>query len=120
MQTAPAENPIRSTALTLDYFGSICKKLFDVSFLPGVNETNNYYGGTDVGSSSNIFFANGVQDPWQWAGVRSSQGSTLPAEVVDCDGCAHCVDLYTPTNSDPKPLKQERQKVLDAYEQWLS
>eukprot|EP01138_Halocafeteria_seosinensis_P011804 gb/GECG01012064.1/.p1 GENE.gb/GECG01012064.1/~~gb/GECG01012064.1/.p1 ORF type:complete len:483 (+),score=41.85 gb/GECG01012064.1/:1-1449(+) len=120
MQTAPSDKPIRSTSLTMNYFEGLCKKLFDISFLPGVNETNNYYGGTNVGGSTNIFFANGVEDPWQWAGVRSSQGPTLPAEVVDCEGCAHCVDLYTPTDSDPTELKNERQKVLDAYEQWLS
>jgi len=29
----------------------------------------------------------------------------------DCNDCGHCTELYTPTESDPKELKQTRVAV---------
>lgn len=65
---------------------------------------------------TNIFFTNGVEDPWKWAGVTkvpNVQG--MEAQVVDCDDCAHCVELYTPKDTDSPALKQARNKI----DKWL-
>jgi len=65
---------------------------------------------------TNIFFTNGVEDPWKWAGEMSvPKGSGMDAQIVDCENCAHCVELYTPKDSDAQTLKDARKRI----ENWL-
>jgi len=52
--------------------------------------------------ATNTFFTNGVEDPWKWATVRfDTLQNNLVARTSDCDDCGHCVEMYTPTESDP-------------------
>lgn len=37
------------------------------------------------------------------------------ARVADCENCGHCVELYTPKDSDPVEVKQIREEIR----QWL-
>ena len=55
---------------------------------------------------TNIYFTNGVEDGWKWAGIQTlPQSSTMKAEVIDCENCAHCVELYDEKSSDAQTLK---------------
>jgi len=50
---------------------------------------------------SNIYFTNGVEDGWKWAGIQTlPEKSKMKAEVIDCDDCAHCVELYDEKTTD--------------------
>ena len=101
---------IRSQRINRTYYQDLCRDVFGVLPLPAVAETNLYYGGWNI-TSSNIFFVNGVEDPWQWASVRQSLGDSVPAVVVNCTQCAHCVDLVTPTADDAPALKETRERI---------
>jgi hypothetical protein len=117
-QVAPSSGSIRSQAVDMAYHQDLCNRVFGLTTLPDVNGTNNYYGGLDIGGS-NIYFSQGVQDPWQWAGMRATPRPSMPTTVVDCDGCAHCVDLYTPTATDSESLVKEREAVKASYTAWI-
>ena len=106
----PKGESIRSQRINRQYYIDLCREVFGVTTLPAVEETNLYYGGWNL-STSNTFFVNGVEDPWQWAGVRQSLGETVPAVVVNCTQCAHCVDLVTPTPADAQSLKETRARI---------
>ena len=41
--------------------------------------------------------------------------SGMEAQVIDCVDCAHCVELYTPKDSDSHELKKARWRI----ERWL-
>jgi hypothetical protein len=41
------------------------------------------------------------------------------AHVVDCDNCAHCVELYTPKESDAEDLKKTREEIKAHVSEWL-
>ncbi|RYG51869.1 hypothetical protein EON67_02470 [archaeon] len=120
-QIAPATGSIRSANVSNAWYSSSCSKIFGLpaGHLPDVDATNAYYGGANI-AGYNIFFSNGVEDPWRWAGVQKSLSSTEIAQVVDCDCCAHCVDLYTPTPQDAATLVAERAAVKALLNQWLS
>jgi len=101
---------IRSQRINRSYYQQLCKEVFGVTELPAINATNNYYGGAHL-ATSNTFFVNGVEDPWQWASVRHTLAPTVPAVVVNCTQCAHCVEEYTPMADDAKELVAVRQRV---------
>lgn len=117
-QVAPAKGSIRSSNVNLAYHQGVCKQLFGVTALPDVNATNTYYGGAGW-AGSNTYFSQGCEDPWQWAGIRADVNPTSPANVVQCDGCAHCADLYTPTSSDAATLVADREAVAKNVAMWL-
>jgi len=63
-------------------------------------------------ASTNIFFANGVEDPWKWATrMDSNESLNQVARVSDCDNCGHCVELYTPSEDDAPELKETRKMI---------
>lgn len=120
-QIAPTTGSIRSQNVNNAWYAGFCSKLFgfDAEHLPAVDATNNYYGGARI-AGYNIFFSNGVEDPWKWAGIQQTLNPLEQAQVVDCPLCGHCVDLYTPTDSDPATLVAEREVVKGLVAQWLN
>eukprot|EP00475_Leptophrys_vorax_P004879 TRINITY_DN1291_c0_g1_i1.p1 TRINITY_DN1291_c0_g1~~TRINITY_DN1291_c0_g1_i1.p1 ORF type:complete len:396 (+),score=104.95 TRINITY_DN1291_c0_g1_i1:111-1298(+) len=132
-QVAPKIFSIRSHRITLEWHREMCNSIFGMNFgkdlpwPPHVDETNVFYGGINVGGS-NIFFSNGVEDPWQWAGVRAwvPKGSHIlhpaqgvHAEIADCEQCAHCQDLHTPSSTDPESLRKVREHEIVSIQDWL-
>ncbi|MCO5558383.1 hypothetical protein L7F22_011965 [Adiantum nelumboides] len=91
LQAAPPTNSIRFSQLNSKYYLDFCSYIFDKQVTPSSDATNLYYGGDDI-AGSRIIFTNGSQDPWRHA---SKQVSSLgePAIVINCQNCAHCVDL---------------------------
>lgn len=108
---------MRSVLLDDSFWSDFCNSVFPYFDLltPEIPRTLSYLG-------SRIIYTNGVEDPWQWA---SYQGSSLPnqqlyALLIDCPDCSHCVDLTTPTSSDPQQLLDARQFILTTIQSWLS
>jgi hypothetical protein len=120
-QIAPSTNSIRSANVNNSWYAGFCSKLFGLPLnnLPDVNGTNNNYGGSRI-AGYNIFFSNGVEDPWKWAGIQQTLSPVEQAHVVNCDQCAHCVDLYTPTPQDAPDLVAERQQVKALVAEWFA
>ena len=115
----PPGQSIRSQRINRAYYQALCKEVFGVTELPAVEETNIYFGGWNL-STSATFFVNGVEDPWQWASVRHPLGPTVPAVVVNCSQCAHCVDLVTPTDDDAATLKDVRARITQFVRRLLA
>ena len=110
-QTARAPGvSIRSQRIDREYYRQLCLDVFGLVDLPAIEQTNNYYGGAQL-ATSNTFFTNGVEDPWQWASVRHTLAPSVPAVVVNCTQCAHCVEQYTPTANDSQVLVEVRQRI---------
>ena len=58
------------------------------------------------------------KDPWKWASLTQSRGKIV-SRVADCDNCAHCVDLYTPTTKDSNELKKIRDEQFLTISDWI-
>lgn len=72
-------------------------------------------------AATDIFFANGGEDPWRWATKQFSDEAHGQISVVsDCNDCGHCAELYTPTDADPEELTQTRLMVADWVDDLLA
>ncbi|CAD8145075.1 unnamed protein product [Paramecium octaurelia] len=63
---------------------------------------------------------NGGEDPWQTASLikPTKANSKVITYLIDCDDCAHCVDLNAPSDDDPVILTQTRQAIENTFKQW--
>jgi len=114
-QTAHQHIGMRASVVDIEYFKDLCEQVFGKDIWPNVNHTNLLMGETHL-ARPNIFFTNGGEDPWKWAGETSvAKHSGMEAQVVDCENCAHCVELYTPKDSDSNKLKHARRRISE----WL-
>lgn len=43
----------------------------------------------------------------------------MKAILLQCEQCAHCVELYTPRDSDSNELKQARLKIERSFGKWI-
>jgi len=119
-----SKNSVLTTDLTgLDYQLKTCERVFGVKLNPKdyIDELNDVLMGDIEMRGSNIFFTNGQNDGWQWAGMRSieNKNSSMYAHVVKCDNCAHCVDLYTESKDDSEDLVNTRIEIRKHVATWL-
>ena len=119
----PSQNSVlTSKRNNLQYWLDYCKRAFGKDLHPerGILEMNLLFGATAL-RGSNIFFANGIEDGWQWAGVREIKfkGTSMAAHVIDCDDCAHCIDLHDEDIDDAEDLKATRDQERMHINRWL-
>ena len=102
---------MRSSLLKLDFWQEYCKDIFGESITNRADETNIEYGSTEL-RANNIFFTNGGEDPWQWAGVLKSHPKLNNiSKLLQCENCAHCVDLYNESEADSEILQEAREHI---------
>lgn len=88
---------------------------------PNYNYTLDHYGGVndkDMMSYSNIFFSNGMLDPWSGASPLKSITPKLPA--VFMEDCSHHLDLREPNELDPESVRIGRQLEIDYLAKWIN
>jgi len=123
-QVPNADHPMRSQLINSQYWLDYCKRVFGDSYDgPKIDDINKLYGGMNI-QGSNIYFANAVEDPWQWAGMREihdpSTQSGMKAVLIDCTNCGHCVDLGTSMATDPPAVLNARAAIFEQIKIWLN
>lgn len=103
---------MRSSFLALPYWYEYCSRIFPEFYIrPKVGQSISEFGGFAI-KGTHTFFVNGGEDPWQWAAMRTADASlNQVARVADCDDCGHCVELYTPKDSDPSEVVSIREEI---------
>ncbi|KAF9480682.1 hypothetical protein BDN70DRAFT_856398 [Pholiota conissans] len=123
--TAPSLHPtLVSRLIQPSYDMRQCQQMFPQAFtrppIPNTALTNAKYQGWDV-KIKNLFFANGVRDPWRAATV-SAQGLNLPSTAHQPIGLAdgfHCSDLGVAATIDPSIAAVQTQ-ALASMRRWLA
>ena len=107
---------MRSSLINESYWVPYCEAVFQKSIgEPAVNYYVQKFGGLDI-TGDNIIFANAIEDPWQWAGMRQIQHpdttqKNMAAVLINCNNCGHCIDLSTPSGADTPGLTLARQQI---------
>lgn len=125
MQTAPKDERLsmRSQILNVDFWRQWCHDSFGTNsagepLFPDTEETNAYLGGKDL-NVHHLIMTNGSEDPWKRASVIEQANNDLVILHIECDNCAHCVDLKTPRDTDAQNLKIAREKIKMYFDQWI-
>ena len=117
-------NYTRSPALNLTFWPEYCRRTFgqDLPY-PAVEETNAEFGGLN-NQGKNIYFFNAIEDPWQYAGMRSipdpDEHPDQRAWLINCTNCAHCIDLKPPLETDAQNLKDGRADAIELIYSWMT
>jgi hypothetical protein len=118
LQTVSHENPMRSKMVDEKHWRNNCKEMFpelDFTILPKAENTQFDQGGANI-QGTNIFFTNGIEDPWQWATQREDRPELNQRSMTsDCNGCAHCANLSATYEGDAPELIATREEVA----RWL-
>ena len=98
---------MRSALIDTPYWLDYCQDVFGKEFAtkPNTDFINQYTGALNI-KGENIIFLNAAEDPWQYASMRqlTKDQSKMVNILIDCNNCAHCVDLHTPSENDSPPL----------------
>ncbi|KAA8544159.1 hypothetical protein F0562_022205 [Nyssa sinensis] len=115
------ETMFQASPFDLGNFTKSCQDLFGVTPRPHWITTE--FGGHDIKSvlenfSSNIIFSNGLRDPYSAGGVLQNISSSVVA--VYTEKGAHCLDLQTPSPSDPDWLVSQRDTEIEIILGWMA
>ena len=116
--SSTAQNAMRSQKVNLQFYKQFCQNVFGIPIWPESDAINLELGGINL-QATKLIMTNGAEDPWQWASKTNSSGD-IDSLYIDCDDCAHCVDLYTPTDSDSQQLKDARTQIAAKLNEFLS
>lgn len=120
-QTPYKKAPLRWEGMDLRYWQEYCHEIFGGEF-PDTSNVNAMFGGDSIGRfGSNIYFTQGGEDGWQWAGLRENvhHNPKIEVETLKCKGCAHCRDLRPERDDDPEEVRRLREKELAMINRWL-
>lgn len=112
---------MRSMALKREYWIDFCKAVYSEDIaLPATNATNAHYGGLDI-VGEHIYFLTASEDPWKFAGkmIAGKGDENNGIWHIQCNGCAHCVDLHSQSDDDDDNLSQARCNVETTIVNWL-
>ena len=112
-----ASESLRSQRLTNQFFLDFCEDVYGKGYLPNQGLSNAKRGGLQL-DVPNLIMVNGCEDPWLWASRTQDFGNVI-SYTVECDNCAHCVDIYTPSPKDSWNLWWNRAKISYHVSQWL-
>ena len=121
-QTNYRPSSLRWKGMTLDYWHKYCREFIGSAVSPKIEHTSIMYGAEDIVKyGSNIIFTQGKDDPWRWVGINenTAENPKVDVLVVNCNDCGHCIELYTPTNSDQKEVNQTREIIKKRFKTWL-
>jgi len=112
-----ASESLRSQKLTAKFFLDFCEEVYGKGYLPNERLSNSKRGGLEL-DVSNLIMVNGCEDPWLWASRTKDFGNVI-SYTIECDNCAHCVDIRTPDQKDSWNLWWNRAKISYHVAQWL-
>lgn len=123
-QTGDNAQPLRYAAINMDYYFTICDRAFGVKVRPDTVHTNILMGTvTILDKVSNVMFQNGLDDPWQWCGLRTNQviaNRGIKVTLINCDDCGHCTDLWKPKPTNPQAITDIQAELTQAVQKWIS
>eukprot|EP00698_Gefionella_okellyi_P015596 TRINITY_DN4411_c0_g1_i1.p1 TRINITY_DN4411_c0_g1~~TRINITY_DN4411_c0_g1_i1.p1 ORF type:complete len:445 (-),score=107.57 TRINITY_DN4411_c0_g1_i1:90-1424(-) len=91
-----------NSAINLQWYLDVCTAAFglQMDFLPNTGAINTAFGAQKP-AGSNIFFTNGLQDPWANLGITSDVSDSETANVYTG---GHCAPFHAPSALDPQNL----------------
>ena len=91
--------------MTVDHWDAYCESVFETSIKPKTDHWNIRFGAKHP-QTSKIIYTNGSEDPWRGASILPGENDSPDITLIDidCPGCAHCVDLRAPSDSDAETL----------------
>eukprot|EP00047_Mylnosiga_fluctuans_P015676 m.48400 g.48400 ORF g.48400 m.48400 type:complete len:470 (-) comp6031_c0_seq1:42-1451(-) len=113
---------LRSQLVSTEYFMNQCRSAFGANIYPNVTIVNERYGGANAAAAKNatkIIALNGSDDPWQNCCVEKTLAASYPERTAACNGCGHCGDLRTPTNTTNFAVRSQQQLISSYIGQWL-
>ena len=111
---------IRNENITTAYFIDQCRAAFYNTTVPDSWSFNTRHHGLHPQTQGYIVATQGSDDPWSTTGLSVSPGPNFPVNTAQCTNCGHCGAMSPPVESDPAPLKAQRQLVLDSLNTWMS
>lgn len=82
-----------------------------------VNERYQSYNNT----GDNIYFFVADEDPWKHVNIKMTMDFTDTTKVwyINCNDCAHCVDMLPPSDNDDYNLTAARLDAFLTIKKWL-
>ncbi|XP_037044551.1 putative serine protease K12H4.7 [Bradysia coprophila] len=89
---------------------------FTAEFLQANTERKNtIYGGFNP-NVNNVYFTNGLIDPWRIMGIQNDVNEHSPADIIP--DASHCNDLSSNSPDDSPRMREVRDRILQLVRLW--
>lgn len=120
-QTSRSEFQPFGSSFPVDLSIQMCADVFGESFTNATIHTNidrkNVMFGSWNARVTNVYFTNGLIDPWRAMGVQEDLNPSSPADVIP--GASHCADLLAISESDSPQMLAVKHRISYLVRIWL-
>ncbi|KAI0218883.1 hypothetical protein L0F63_003445, partial [Massospora cicadina] len=121
-QSAPkTQMALRSRYLTKEWFNAFfcSSNLYSKPIGPPNTQTLNFRHAGKFINTNRIIFTNGANDPWAQLSITDPTMDAPDNPVILINNASHAADLYYPSNSDPQPIQEAHNIILDTFRRWI-
>ncbi|CAD6185246.1 unnamed protein product [Caenorhabditis auriculariae] len=123
MQTTDQGKNVFGSTVPLNLFIDMCTDMFDdsvkMNFVYNRNlQAQNFYGGTDYYTATNIVLPNGSLDPWHALGLYKDNANAALKTIL-INGTAHCSDMYPTYVGEPPALPAARATIKQNVQNFI-
>lgn len=120
-QTSESEFHPFGASFPVDLYFQMCRDVFDGRFganatRAAIDRTNVIFGGWNL-DVSNVYFTNGLLDPWRAMGIQEDLNESSPADVIP--GASHCADLASISSRDEPEMRLVKERIHSLVRRWL-
>jgi len=115
-QIAPPHNNLMSEAVNITFFKELCTQSFGRNVWPDGDIINKNFGANQT-ESSNIFFANGYEDPWHTLSTLDPPSALMHSEIWS--GSGHCAVWEPMDDAAPPSVTAIQNDMLTWVKQFL-
>lgn len=109
------------SSIPVDLYIQVCHDAFGPQFSKSatseaIDRTNVIFGGLNL-DVSNVYFTNGLLDPWRAVSIQEDLNESSPADVVP--GYGRCMDLTPSSPYHTKEMQAVQERVSSLMRHWL-
>lgn len=109
------------TRFPVEFYTQLCSDvlsgIFSHEFIHNSIARNNVvFGGWNM-NVRNVYFTNGLVDPWRTMGIQQDLNPSSPADIIP--DASHCNDLLSISEIDSAPMLAVKRRVRDLFAEWL-
>lgn len=122
-QTSGSIHQPFGSSFPVEFNTQLCSDLFSDNltlthdFIHGLIDRKNVIFGGWNSAVQNVYFTNGLVDPWRTMGIQQDLNPSSPADIIP--GASHCNDLSSISENDSSIMLAVKRRIRRLFANWL-
>lgn len=120
-QTSGSDHQPFGSSFPVEFYTQLCSDVYSETLnhgaIHGLIERKNVIFGAWNLDVRNVYFTNGLVDPWRTMSIQEDLNPSSPSDIIP--GASHCNDLASISEYDSPQMLAVKHRVRNLFAEWL-